>query len=376
MIVFFPTYARRLPGERRWRATVAGMISRPLPPKSHRRILAIGVLKRLLELDEAQLQSEVFQRRADAFLFQRVAGERVRIMLGDRQIDAGQSDRVGHFQRSIELDEADIDALAMRTGSTTTGGDCRWLSYEAAIAADDNRSDGLPGPAVSAPGRIQVIDDEGMSVISDIDDTVKVTNVASRRELLANTLLREFYAVPGMAEVYQGWQEAGTAFHYVSASPWQLANCLSGFLRDAGLPSGSMHLKLFRLKDSTPLRRLPSRKRSKRRTIDGSFYSWAIRENATRRSTPKLPAGIPTAWLASPSGRWRARRRGRRFGRGSIGWPGGCPVAAGTCSPSRRNWPQSFPSGSRPWRQPPTAFFHAMSAKSLRFSLGRRRAFC
>jgi phosphatidate phosphatase APP1 len=29
-----------------------------------------------------------------------------------------------------------------------------------------------------------------------------------------------------------------------------------------------MHLKLFRLKDSTPLGRLPSRKRSKRRTIE------------------------------------------------------------------------------------------------------------
>jgi phosphatidate phosphatase APP1 len=97
---------------------------------------------------------------------------------------------------------------------------------------------------------------------------VKVTNVGNRRELLANTLLREFHAVPGMAEIYRRWQEAGTAFHYVSASPWQLANCLSGFLRDTGLPSGSMHLKLFRLKDSTPLGRLPSRKRSKRRTIE------------------------------------------------------------------------------------------------------------
>jgi phosphatidate phosphatase APP1 len=105
-------------------------------------------------------------------------------------------------------------------------------------------------------------------VISDIDDTVKVTNVGNRRELLTNTLLREFAAVPGMAEVYRRWQEMGTAFHYVSASPWQLANCLEGFLREAGLPSGSMHLKLFRLKDSTPLRRLPSRKRSKRRTIE------------------------------------------------------------------------------------------------------------
>jgi phosphatidate phosphatase APP1 len=29
-----------------------------------------------------------------------------------------------------------------------------------------------------------------------------------------------------------------------------------------------MHLKLFRLKDSTPLGRLPTRKRAKRRTID------------------------------------------------------------------------------------------------------------
>jgi hypothetical protein len=268
MIVFFPTYARRLPGEKRWQATVAGMISRPLPPKSHRRTLAVGVIKRLLELDETQLHSEVFQRRSDAFLFQRVAGKRVSLILGGRRIDAGQSDRVGHFQHLIELDEADVDALAEASGSAVKGGGCRWLSYDAAIAADDDHADGLPAPASSSSGAIQVIDDEGLSVISDIDDTVKVTNVANRRELLANTLLREFQPVPGMAEVYRHWQAAGTAFHYVSASPWQLANCLGGFLRDAGLPSGSMHLKLFRLKDSTPLRRLPSRKRSKRRIIE------------------------------------------------------------------------------------------------------------
>ncbi|MFM9196172.1 MAG: phosphatidate phosphatase App1 family protein [Planctomycetia bacterium] len=257
MIVFFPTYARRLPGERRWRATVAGMISRPLPPKSHRRTLAVGVIKRLLELDDSQLQSEVFQRRADAFLFQRVAGERVTILLGDRRIDAGQSDKVGHFHQSIDLDDDAAEALA-----AGAAGGCRWLTYEAARVGDEEHFEPVAG------GRIQLVDDEGLSVISDIDDTVKVTNVGNRRELLANTLLREFYAVPGMAEIYRRWQEAGTAFHYVSASPWQLANCLNGFLRDTGLPSGSMHLKLFRLKDSTPLGRLPSRKRSKRRTIE------------------------------------------------------------------------------------------------------------
>ena len=268
MIVFFPTYARRLPGEKRWQATVAGMISRPLPAKSHRRTLAVGVIRRLLELDETQLQSEVFRRRADAFLFQRVAGERVSITLGGRRFDAGQSDRVGHFQQVIDLDDADVDALARAGGFAAQGEQCRWLSYEASLATDEDQADGLTSPAAPAAGWIQVIDEEGLSVISDIDDTVKVTNVANRRELLANTLLREFYAVPGMAEVYRHWHAAGTAFHYVSASPWQLANCLGGFLRDAGLPSGSMHLKLFRLKDSTPLGRLPNRKRSKRRVIE------------------------------------------------------------------------------------------------------------
>jgi phosphatidate phosphatase APP1 len=112
------------------------------------------------------------------------------------------------------------------------------------------------------------VDSAGLSVISDIDDTVKETNVANRRELLANTFVRDFRAVPGIVDVYRDWQARGTAFHYVSASPWQLAECLDRFLADVGLPSGSLHLKLFRLKDSTPLGRLPSRKRSKRRTIE------------------------------------------------------------------------------------------------------------
>jgi phosphatidate phosphatase APP1 len=54
----------------------------------------------------------------------------------------------------------------------------------------------------------------------------------------------------------------------VSSSPWQLSSCLCGFLGAAGLPAGSMHLKLFRLKDSTPLGRITTRKRSKRRAIE------------------------------------------------------------------------------------------------------------
>ncbi|NCX99634.1 MAG: DUF2183 domain-containing protein, partial [Planctomycetia bacterium] len=155
------------------------------------------------------------------------------------------------------------DEFAAAHAQSAAGG-CRWLTYT--LLPDPEPDAGEPEPA--AVGRIQLLEDAGTSVISDIDDTVKISNVADRRELLKNTLLREFVAVPGMPEAFSRWQATGAAFHYVSASPWQLSDCLCGFLGAAGLPAGSMHLKLFRLKDTTPLGRLTARKRSKRRAIE------------------------------------------------------------------------------------------------------------
>ena len=256
MIRFFPTYARRT--ESGWRATVAGMVARPLPQQSRRRALAVAVFRRMLDLGEADLASEVFRRRADCFLFQRVPGQPVRVRLADRLIEAGVSDRSGHFTASFDLSAAEAAAHAGEAGPA-----CRWLAYDA--EAGDGE---VVAASPCGAGRIHLIEEEGLSVISDIDDTVKVSNVADRRELLRNTLLREFRAVPGMAAAYRRWEAAGAAFHYVSASPWQLSTCLCDFLGSASLPSGSMHLKLFRLKDSTPLGRLTARKRSKRRAIE------------------------------------------------------------------------------------------------------------
>ena len=63
MIVFFPTYARRTASG--WQAAVAGMVSRPLPERSRRRALAVAVLRRLLELEDPDLETEVFRSRAD-----------------------------------------------------------------------------------------------------------------------------------------------------------------------------------------------------------------------------------------------------------------------------------------------------------------------
>jgi phosphatidate phosphatase APP1 len=255
MIVFFPTYACRTDPMGAWQVTVSGMVSRPLPVASRRRTMAVAVFKRLLRLDARQLASPIFQERAEAFLFQRIAGQPVQISLGGRTIAVGVSDRTGHFEASFDLDSTAVAAMAIQT----PGG--RQLPFT--LVTDPLE----PAVADPAAGAVQLVDPAGVSVISDIDDTIKVTNVADRRELLANTLLREFTAVPDMVAAYRDWASRGVAFHYVSASPWQLAVSLRQFFDTVGLPAGSMHLRLFRLKDSTPLGRLPSAKRSKRAAI-------------------------------------------------------------------------------------------------------------
>ena len=68
---------------------------------------------------------------------------------------------------------------------------------------------------------------------------------------LANTFLREFLPVPGMARLYQKWASAGAAFHYLSSSPWQLYPSLLEFIDRQGFPSGSFHLNTFRVKDKS-----------------------------------------------------------------------------------------------------------------------------
>jgi phosphatidate phosphatase APP1 len=107
----------------------------------------------------------------------------------------------------------------------------------------------------AAPTLLELVEPTGVSVISDIDDTIKISAIGNRRELLRNTFCRPTAPVPGMAELYRAWAEAGVRFHYVSASPWQLFEPLGAFARSNGFPAGVFHLKQVGVTDGT-LRRL------------------------------------------------------------------------------------------------------------------------
>jgi phosphatidate phosphatase APP1 len=106
-----------------------------------------------------------------------------------------------------------------------------------------------------------LIEPQGLSVISDIDDTLKHSHVICKRTLLTNTFLRPFETIPGMASVFRRWWAAGAAFHYVSSSPWQLYEHLAHHLAVEGFPTGSFHLRHFRLRDHL-MRRLMLMRRS------------------------------------------------------------------------------------------------------------------
>lgn len=91
---------------------------------------------------------------------------------------------------------------------------------------------------------LNVVPAQGISVVSDVDDTIKITNVLDQQELLRNTFFRPFEAVPGMAAAYKSWAtKPGTTFHYVSKTPWQLYGPLRAFLAKEGFPAGTYHLK-------------------------------------------------------------------------------------------------------------------------------------
>jgi phosphatidate phosphatase APP1 len=64
-----------------------------------------------------------------------------------------------------------------------------------------------------------------------------------------------------MATLFREWWSEGAAFHYVSSSPWQLYEHLAEHLASEGFPTGSFHLRHFRLRDHL-LRRILMLRRS------------------------------------------------------------------------------------------------------------------
>lgn len=107
----------------------------------------------------------------------------------------------------------------------------------------------LGGENLSATEAVNITQPHGVSLISDIDDTIKHSAIsAGAREIFRNAFTRnlEELTVPGVKEWYTSLaQEHDVKLHYVSNSPWQMYPVLTSFFKLAGLPPGSFHLKQY-----------------------------------------------------------------------------------------------------------------------------------
>lgn len=231
-IVFYPTLGHQLADGTGWELEIRGCVYEP-----EQRRLALRLLKEALQLGNVSLspaEEAALAERARFFMVDNERGRNIVVRVGGRDFVLPKSRPNGQFAGQVRLSAADVKAA---------GGDV--LRLQAVLPMEDWR--------VFA-GELALVREPALMVLSDVDDTIKVTHVTDRNAMLRSTFLEPFKPVPGMAEVYDTWaREAHVRFCYVSASPWQLYPLLAGFIRTNGLPAGAFCLKDFRWKDASLL---------------------------------------------------------------------------------------------------------------------------
>ena len=187
------------------------------------------------------------------------------------------------------------------------GGDkyCRWRSIGAA-----------------ATSRAYLLEATGLSVISDIDERSNIltspANARSSRTLSSAPTKPS----PAWPRSFASGGPKGPRFTML-VEPLELYEHLTEHLADEGFPSGSFHLKAFRLRDHL-LRRVLMLRRSGKLSIIRSLFqmfpranssSSAIRASTIRKSTAPSPAAFPSKSPASAFGNWRAKKTPRTYAR-------------------------------------------------------------
>lgn len=265
----------------------------------------------------------------------------------ETKVDAVTSKRIAANLRPFMVDNERGKRLTIRAESTTTqvcksGSDGRCsgvLLLPQTSRATLEVSVVLPaGDERRFAGRVFLLPDEGVSVLSDIDDTIKITEVHDKARLIENTFARPSRACPGVAALYRRWASQGAAFHYVSNSPLPLLGAIEQLIDDAGYPPGSLQLKPFRWTDGSFLDLLAAPEDHKQQVItdlierfqhrrfvlvgdtgerDPEIYAALLRSHGERvakvylRDTGSMPDAALQARLSSvfaglPAGSWGA----------------------------------------------------------------------
>ena len=233
-IVTYPSYGFPA-GKGSWLINVFGHVFQSQPLNLRQKML-VKMLANVMKASESDLQSSTFKNRVGPFFVEPLWRQKIQLEIAGKSfLLKKKSRRNGQFNNWVRLDEAMVRHFLQRSeGNHQAINFCVTTTHPAAETVECS---------------VELLKADGLSIISDIDDTIKDSNVLNRRELLMNTFVRDFRCVEGMSEVYRQWFDAGVDFHYVSSSPWQLLESLQQMQTEFEFPEGSMHLRNFRLRD-------------------------------------------------------------------------------------------------------------------------------
>lgn len=225
-VTFYPTYGYR--EGTNWNIHLRGWVheDRPLLHKS---------LEKVSNCSESEMSN--FRSRSADLLDDDKTLEKVVVKFvsdpDEKAYEFSKSKSDGIVKLDLVLTDEQAKQLLGKPGSSNG-----WLTYRA-VSKDHT---GL--------GRVRLIepDPNGVSLISDIDDTIKITEVpAGQHTVLRNTFCLDFKSVlePDMAAKYKALGDIPV--HYVSGGPEQLFGPLYDFLitGPGGFPEGTFHLKFF-----------------------------------------------------------------------------------------------------------------------------------
>lgn len=200
-------------------------------------------------------ERDVLNRRLAPFTVDDERNKRIVIQIGTERFVLNPTQANGHSVTQLEI-PATLARQLSRDGR---------LEFRCVLPADDSRKFG---------GELHLIEPNGLSVISDIDDTIKRSDVLDKSKLLRNTFLLPFAAVDGMAPQYAKWHSAGARFHLVSAGPWQLYEPLAEFVRENDFPPVTFSMREFRLTDKSLLEFARDPQVAKVDVISGILQRW------------------------------------------------------------------------------------------------------
>ncbi len=144
------------------------------------------IAKHLLNKDDIlYLNGSLNRDRLKPFFVDDESNDLISITIGDKT-HLFQTDYQGEFYEQIETTNDEIQKLKQQQQTNDR------ITYE---AIGDNKD--------TSRGIIRLIEPRhGISIISDIDDTIKISEVLDKVRLIANTFIHPFIPVPGKYEKY------------------------------------------------------------------------------------------------------------------------------------------------------------------------------